>query len=165
MAKNLKRSRKNKMVAGVAAGLAEYFDIDPVIVRVALIISTLAWGIGIWVYIILWIVVPYEEFEWVRWKKYEGAGRTDDSTLDPDEEFASKYCETETKDFNMYDDITHEAHKERKSRHSILGLILVGIGAYFLLDRFFFFDFELILAFAFIAIGAFVLFKRPRFNN
>jgi phage shock protein C len=57
--KRLYRSSTSKMVAGVAGGLAEYFDIDPVIIRLVFIILAVAGGgSGIPIYIILWIALP-----------------------------------------------------------------------------------------------------------
>lgn len=46
------------MIAGICGGLAEYFDIDPVIVRIVFIVLALAGGPGLLAYIILWIIVP-----------------------------------------------------------------------------------------------------------
>lgn len=59
MTKQLYRSRKNKMIAGVCGGLAEYFNIDPVIVRVVAVLLLLPGGLpGFIPYIILWVIVP-----------------------------------------------------------------------------------------------------------
>jgi len=53
------RSRKNKMLAGVCGGLAEYFNLDPTILRLVYVLLTLASvGIGIIAYIIMIIVFP-----------------------------------------------------------------------------------------------------------
>lgn len=59
MAKQLLRSR-NKMIGGVCAGIAEYFDIDPTVVRVLyLCLSVFSVGFpGILLYIILLILMP-----------------------------------------------------------------------------------------------------------
>lgn len=59
MAKQLLRSR-NKMIGGVCAGIAEYFDIDPTVVRVLyLCLSVFSAGFpGILLYIILLILMP-----------------------------------------------------------------------------------------------------------
>ena len=62
MAKKLYRSRTDRMIWGVCGGLAKYFDIDPVIVRVITVVSILT-GWGIIAYIILAIVVPLEDSE------------------------------------------------------------------------------------------------------
>ena len=59
MEKRLYRSRKNRMIGGVCGGLAEYFGIDPVVVRLIAVLLLLPGGLpGFLPYIILWIVVP-----------------------------------------------------------------------------------------------------------
>ena len=54
------RSRTEKRIAGVCGGLAKYFDIDPVIVRLAWVLLFFLGGSGIFLYIIAWIVIPLE---------------------------------------------------------------------------------------------------------
>lgn len=56
--KKLFRDTENGMIAGVAAGLAAYLGLDVVLVRILLILGTLAWGMGLLVYILLWLLVP-----------------------------------------------------------------------------------------------------------
>ncbi|MEW6082004.1 MAG: PspC domain-containing protein [Bacillota bacterium] len=58
--KRLYRSRRERMVAGVCGGVAQYFNVDVVIVRLAWVIFALAGGPGIIAYIIAWIIVPEE---------------------------------------------------------------------------------------------------------
>lgn len=58
--KKLYRSRNEKMIAGVCAGLADYFGIDPTIVRVIFIVLVFAGLGGILVYAILWVITPEE---------------------------------------------------------------------------------------------------------
>lgn len=60
MQKRLYRSKKDRMIAGVCGGLAEYFGIDPVIVRVVTLVLAFGGGGGLLAYIILWVVVPEE---------------------------------------------------------------------------------------------------------
>ncbi len=60
MEKRLYRSSKDRMLGGVCGGLGEYFDIDPVIVRIVFVVLALANGIGILAYLVLWIVMPQE---------------------------------------------------------------------------------------------------------
>ena len=55
--KKLYRSDENKMLAGVCGGIAEYFDIDPSLVRLAWIIFCLAGGSGVLGYIIAALVM------------------------------------------------------------------------------------------------------------
>jgi phage shock protein C len=56
--KRLYRSGKNRVLGGVCGGLGEYFNIDPVIVRILWIVFSLLYGAGILVYIIAWIIIP-----------------------------------------------------------------------------------------------------------
>jgi phage shock protein C len=58
--KRLYRSRNERMVAGVAGGIADYFNIDPTIIRLLFVIATLFGGPGLIAYIVLAIVVPEE---------------------------------------------------------------------------------------------------------
>jgi phage shock protein C len=58
MQPRLMRSRNEAIIAGVCGGLAEYFGIDPVIVRLIFVLVALTTGIGVLVYPILWIVMP-----------------------------------------------------------------------------------------------------------
>lgn len=58
--KKLYRSREDKLIGGVCGGVADYFDIDRTIVRVISFILIFFGGVSLWVYIILWIVLPLE---------------------------------------------------------------------------------------------------------
>ncbi|MGB0714880.1 MAG: PspC domain-containing protein [Phycisphaerae bacterium] len=61
--KPLRRSVKERLIAGICGGLAEYFDLDPTVVRVAyVLLSILGVGTGLIVYIILWLVIPEREY-------------------------------------------------------------------------------------------------------
>jgi phage shock protein C len=59
--RRLTRSHSDKFVGGVAGGLAEYFDIDPVIVRVAFAVSTLFSGAGLIAYAVMCAVLPRDD--------------------------------------------------------------------------------------------------------
>ncbi|HNT29758.1 MAG TPA: PspC domain-containing protein [bacterium] len=56
--KRLYRSRSDQMIAGVCAGIAEYFNSDPSLIRILWLFFTLAGGSGIIAYIIAWIIIP-----------------------------------------------------------------------------------------------------------
>jgi phage shock protein PspC (stress-responsive transcriptional regulator) len=56
--RRLYRNPNDKMLGGVCSGLANYFDIDPVIVRLIMVVLFLGAGIGLLAYIIAWIVIP-----------------------------------------------------------------------------------------------------------
>lgn len=70
----LRRSTKKHLVAGVCGGIAERFEVDVTIVRVAFVIAACLWGIGVVVYLALWALVPVSN----------DTGRN--PTLDPSEE-------------------------------------------------------------------------------
>jgi phage shock protein PspC (stress-responsive transcriptional regulator) len=52
------RDPDNRVIGGVCSGMGAYWDIDPVIVRILFIVLALAGGLGIMVYLILYIVIP-----------------------------------------------------------------------------------------------------------
>ena len=56
--KRLMRSSRDKKLGGVCAGLADYFDLDPTIVRVVWLLAVFLGGTGILAYLVLWIVLP-----------------------------------------------------------------------------------------------------------
>jgi phage shock protein PspC (stress-responsive transcriptional regulator) len=59
--RRLTRSRSDKFVGGVAGGLGAYFDVDPILVRVAFAVSTLFSGVGLVAYLVLLAVLPYDD--------------------------------------------------------------------------------------------------------
>ena len=56
--KRLYRSRNDRMISGVCAGLAEYIDIDPTIVRLLFVLGFVAGGATFWAYLVMMLVVP-----------------------------------------------------------------------------------------------------------
>jgi phage shock protein C len=58
MKSRLMRSRRDAVIAGVCGGLGEYFNIDPVIVRLIFVLATLTSGIGLVLYPVLWLIMP-----------------------------------------------------------------------------------------------------------
>ncbi|MCA9487832.1 MAG: PspC domain-containing protein [Nanoarchaeota archaeon] len=56
--KKLYRSKKDRILGGVCAGIAEYVDADPTIIRLLCVVATLLWGAGLLAYIIAWIIIP-----------------------------------------------------------------------------------------------------------
>jgi len=59
--KRLYRSADQKIIAGVCGGIGEYFEIDPVIVRLIWFVFFLFGGVGVLAYILAWMIVPLEE--------------------------------------------------------------------------------------------------------
>lgn len=62
MQKRLYRSRTEKMVGGVCGGLGEYFEVDPVLVRLLMVLLILTPGISILLYIVAWIIIPMRPY-------------------------------------------------------------------------------------------------------
>lgn len=61
MEKKLRRSN-DKMIAGVCAGLAHYFDLDPTVIRIVYILLSIFTAFaGVLVYLIFWLVMPKEQ--------------------------------------------------------------------------------------------------------
>jgi phage shock protein PspC (stress-responsive transcriptional regulator) len=56
--KKLSRLVGDRKIAGLCAGLGEYFDIDPVIVRLFFVFSVFFGGLGVLAYVIMWVLVP-----------------------------------------------------------------------------------------------------------
>ena len=54
----LRRSSTDRKIGGVCAGLADFLDLDPTIVRLVWVLAVLCAGTGLFVYIVLWIVLP-----------------------------------------------------------------------------------------------------------
>ncbi len=56
--KALYRTGDNRVIAGVCGGLAEYFNVDPGIVRLIWVLFAFAGGAGVWAYLVAWIIIP-----------------------------------------------------------------------------------------------------------
>ncbi len=122
--KRLERSRESSVIGGVCGGLGEYFNIDPVIFRIAFIILALAEGVGIVAYVICWIAIPRRP----EGKKAEVvAGAKDDSRDDSRVEWV-KYLPG-------------------------AGLIFIGL-IFLLEDSFYWFSFEHLWPLILIVVGA-----------
>ncbi len=120
MNKKLYRSRKDKMIGGVAGGLGEYFDIDPTLARIIFVVSLFLGGTGILAYVILWIVVPEEP-----WTFNMGPG--EENKENSSSETSQTYSST---------DYLKSLDERRHKRSTIAGIILVILGVIFLADNF-----------------------------
>jgi len=60
MAKKIYRSEREKMIGGVCGGLAEYFNVDVVLIRLFWVLLFFLGGSGVLAYIIAWIIIPSE---------------------------------------------------------------------------------------------------------
>ncbi|MFO7526001.1 MAG: PspC domain-containing protein [Ignavibacteriaceae bacterium] len=128
MYKKLYRSNTDKMIGGVSGGIAEYFEIDPTIVRILFVLAVFFGGGGLIAYIILWIIVPEKPYV------FPGTQQTQS-------EFNQHHHESETKGENsepIKDQFDYAAfqQKQKSNTGSVAGIVLVVIGALFLLNNF-----------------------------
>lgn len=125
MYKKLYRSVTDKMVGGVCGGLAEYFAVDPVIVRLIFVLAVIFGGSGIIAYIILWIIIPQKPYIITPFN-YEQPKPESNSEQKTDEK------KSENSQFNL--NIVNE--KPQNNRSVYAGVFLILLGGIFLLDNF-----------------------------
>jgi phage shock protein C len=58
--RKLYRSKTNRQIAGVCGGLAEYFNVDAILIRVLFVLLAVLGGSGLVLYVAMWIIVPKE---------------------------------------------------------------------------------------------------------
>lgn len=144
MEKKLYRSKNNKMIAGVCAGLGEYFDIDPTVVRIIVLI-TLFTGAGFIGYIVCAIVIPENPIS--------------DEANNTTNEYSSDNNEYSRNNNAIYDE--NQNHRDGSNSRNILGIFLIGLGAFIIFQRFFhWFDFDWVWPIGIILIGLLIIFKR-----
>lgn len=115
--RRLFRSEGNKVIGGVSSGLGEYFQIDPTIIRIIFILLIFFGGSGIFIYLILWAVVPSES----------------DTKKQSTDAIMSNFEDMKQSARSMADKI--KSNPENKNQ-SFLAIILVLLGALFLFDNF-----------------------------
>jgi len=128
--KKLHRSRSDRMIWGVCGGLAEYFNIDPTIVRVIAVLLIFANGIGILAYVILAIVVPLES------SKAAEPKDVIKENVEEMKETASGLGHEIHSSFEKKQVTSGEAAKARHRGRNLLGAILIAVGIFFLLSSF-----------------------------
>ena len=129
MAKKLYRSTTDKMLGGIAGGLAEYFDIDSTLVRVLFILTVFLGGGGIIAYIIFWIIVPERAFVVT-----PGPAPTDPGEQSDEQDNSGSETGSSNNYFTAYQKVFDE---QKKNRAMWGGIILILLGGLFLLDNFF----------------------------
>ncbi len=153
MAKKLYRSTTDKMLGGVAGGLAEYFDIDSTLVRVLFIVVVFLGGGGIIAYIILWIVVPQKPYEL---PKYQFEQSPPESGSGSD--FSS--AENKSDSFNVSNGSIAGSMVRSGNKQIWVAIVLMVIGGLLLLDNIFpRFDFDHYWPVILIGIGVGLLLK------
>ncbi len=144
MEKKLYRDEHHKVISGVCAGLADYFNMDVSIVRVLFLASLALKGSGLLLYIILWIVLPK--------KNYIFNDPTVDYKVPPDP-------------MGNYNPANPFPVKQKSNFSVIAGAILIVLGSFFLLDEFNIIpdlDFGQLWPVILIVIGLGFIFSRSR---
>lgn len=60
--RRLRRSRSDRMLAGVCSGIANYLRVDPTLVRVGFaVLAIITWGVALLAYVVGWVVMPEED--------------------------------------------------------------------------------------------------------
>lgn len=137
MEKKLTRDPQEKMIAGVAAGIGNYFQLDITWVRIAFALAAVFGGTGLWIYIILWIAVPEDRKPPYTYTDYR---------MDSEEPL---------KPVNQT--------KNGTNTSLFLGFLLIAMGAYFLLGEFdllpYWFSVKKLWPLIFVIIGLLILSK------
>ncbi|MFC1933042.1 PspC domain-containing protein [Chloroflexota bacterium] len=130
MEKRLYRSRSDRMIWGVCGGLAQYFDIDPTIIRIIAVLLACASGAGILAYIILAIVVPLES------SQVSEAKEVIKENVEEIKETASQLRDEIRSTFVREEGTSEVTAKARHRSRNVLGIILIVIGILFLMASF-----------------------------
>jgi phage shock protein PspC (stress-responsive transcriptional regulator) len=112
------------MIGGVAGGLAEYFEIDPVIVRLLFVLAVIFGGSGILAYIILWIVIPQRPYIITPFNSQKDSKGSEDKSESDD---SKNNSEPKMNSFTV---------KPQNNKTVFAGAILIVLGGLFLLDNF-----------------------------
>jgi len=174
MSKQLTISNKDKKIAGVCGGIAEYFDIDSTLVRLAWILFIFAGGAGFIGYIIAALIMPKPPVDYGLNKSSEEMSETmDEGYIDleeVEEDPSSDRDDFETEEGQFKKNSEDRKESTRKNSNAsqyILGFILLFLGISLLSNQFFFwniFSLRHMASLSLIAIGVAVLlkeFKKP----
>jgi phage shock protein C len=128
--RRLYRCRHDKRVAGVASGIAEYFDADPSLVRILWVLSVFLGGTGLLLYIAMAIIVPLEPEE-----GFAPAGPAEGAPTDEAGDAPATAAPSPT---SWYSVPAQHRHRGRGTGQAttIFGIILILFGALALVDTF-----------------------------
>ena len=110
------------MIGGVCGGIAEYMNIDPVWARLVAVLLVFFDGVGILIYIILWILIPENPHQEFPEKKKKGDSKDKDGkTLHEDK----------------HEHYVRKEHKDNSSGRIVIGGTLIIIGLLFFMRQFY----------------------------
>ncbi|MBN2571393.1 MAG: PspC domain-containing protein [Ignavibacteriales bacterium] len=138
------RSRTNRVLGGVCAGLGNYLNLDPVLIRIIFVVLVIAAGSGVLIYIILWIIIP-EEPVYIQ----QSTGQTIEPKDVNENVSQGNYTQSE-----------QVIKTKNGSGRMIFGVILIIVGLMFLFETLFdFLDFEYLGPIILILIGVALLYN------
>jgi phage shock protein C len=152
MNKKLYRDEYHKVFGGVCSGLAEYFEMDVVVVRLLFVFTFLIMGVGFIPYVVLWIVLPKKGYIYNNFNN-----PTVDYTVPPQQP-GGQFNTTPTQPGNAFGDNAYgfPPPRQRSNAGVIIGLVLIVLGAAILIDEYDIipdFDFERIWPVILVVIG------------
>lgn len=158
MPQNLYKSKTNKVIAGVCGGVGEYFNVDATLVRLVWALAFFLGGSGFILYILAMIIMPDDP----RAVPTKEAAR--ETAVLPGEGQTEGTGTATAGDTGRGVELNSAAEGKKgggeEKRNQIFGLVLVAVGAYFLLERYFpFFKMRNWWPLLVILIGLFVIFK------
>jgi phage shock protein C len=135
--KRVYRSRQDKIVAGVCGGIAEFYNADPVWIRLLAVLLAFASGMGIVLYLVLWIIMPKNPSQ--------------KESSDTSAELAASR-------------LVKKVEKKRGSKaERVIGIILIIVGAVLVMKNLFhWFTMSYVWAVALVLVGAYLVLKKPR---
>lgn len=134
-----------KMIGGVAAGLADYLDIDATIVRLLFVLAAFFGGSGLLVYIVLWIAMPAGTYSGTAGTNPGAAGTASPPLQNP---------------------VRQPGEPSGNKSATVIGWILVGLGVFFLMDElmepwfrnfFYWFNFDRLWPVVFVIVGVLII--------
>jgi len=126
--KRLYRSRSNAVIGGVCGGIGEYFSVDPILVRLAWVLTIFLGGAGLFAYIVAWLIIPSnpgqewdDDWHWSTRVRQEGAagGAVPEGVVDP-----------------QYQPTSSTVRRSHSDGPRTFGLILVLVGGFLLVRNF-----------------------------
>lgn len=152
MDRQLLRSRTNRVIVGVCGGIAEYFKMDPTLVRIIWAAISLVYGTGVIAYIIAAIIMPENKGGSYEPYRTENGGNLHQDSFD-----------TGSDDWKADDEWKQQSGVDPNRSRNIVGIILIILGVLFLGRQLFsWLDMKVILPLAFIVIGGLIIFRGGR---
>ncbi|PUU94054.1 PspC domain-containing protein [Halanaerobium sp.] len=144
MSKKLYRSRDDRMIAGVCGGLADYFNVDSSLVRLAVLFVFLFQGVGLIAYIIAWLVMSEEPVKndyrmpddyYIEDKKdFNDSKQEQEEGSEREEQRNQEYDARKKKEKEYYEQYQEQNSESSSNRRKLFAAIMILVGSIFLVD-------------------------------